>query len=179
MPELRNEIDPMNRPAKRTAQKITPFLWFDDQAEEAAKFYISIFKNSRIGNIARYGKAEAKASGRPAGSVMTVEFQLEGQDFVALNGGPQFKFNEAVSFVVSCRTQAEVDRFWKRLCAGGKAVQCGWLKDKYGISWQIVPTILGELLGDEDAAKSQRVMQAMLKMVKLDIRHLKQAARGD
>jgi len=156
-------------------QKINPFLWFDNQAEQAAKFYTSIFKNSRIGKIARYDKAGEKAAGRPAGSVMTVEFQLEGQTFVALNGGPLFKFTEAISFVVNCKTQAEIDMFWKKLSAGGKEVQCGWLKDKYGLSWQIVPTVLGELLSDKDAAKSQRVMEAMLKMVKLDIRKLKQA----
>jgi predicted 3-demethylubiquinone-9 3-methyltransferase (glyoxalase superfamily) len=155
-------------------QKITPFLWFDNQAEEAARFYTSIFKNSRIGKIARYGDAGPG----PKGSVMTVEFQLEGQDFVALNGGPLFKFTEAISFVVDCRTQAEVDRFWKKLSAGGKEVQCGWLKDKYGLSWQIVPTVLGELLGSKDTAKAQRVMQAMLAMVKIDIEKLKQAARG-
>ncbi len=159
-------------------QKIIPFLWFDTQAEEAARFYTSIFPHSRIGKIARYDPASAKASGRSAGSVMTVEFQLEGQDFLALNGGPHFKFTEAVSFVVSCRTQAEVDRFWRKLSAGGQEVQCGWLKDKYGLSWQVVPTVLGELLSDQDSAKSQRVMQAMLKMVKLDIRKLKQAAKG-
>ena len=158
-------------------QKITPFLWFDDQAEEAVKFYTSIFKNSGIGKIARYDKAGEKASGQRAGSVMTVEFQLEGQEFLALNGGPHFKFTEAVSFVVSCKTQAEVDRFWKKLSAGGQEVQCGWLKDKYGLSWQIVPTVLSELLSDKDAAKAHRVMQAMLKMVKLDIKKLKQAAR--
>ena len=159
-------------------QKITPFLWFNDNAEEAVKFYTSVFKNSKIGKIARYDESGEKASGRPAGSVMTVEFQLEGQEFVALNGGPMFKFTEAISFVVNCKTQAEVDRFWKKLSAGGKEVQCGWLKDKFGLSWQIVPTVLGELLSDKDAAKSQRVMQAMLKMVKLDIRKLKQAAAG-
>ena len=159
-------------------QRITPFLWFDNQAEEAVKFYTSIFKNSGIGKIARYDKAGEKASGRRAGSVMTVEFQLEGQEFLALNGGPHFKFTEAVSFVVSCKTQAEVDRFWKKLSAGGQEVQCGWLKDKYGLSWQIVPTVLGELLSNKDAAKSQRVMEAMLKMVKLDIKKLKQAAKG-
>ncbi len=159
-------------------QKITPFLWFDNQAEEAVKFYTSIFRNSRIGKIARYDEAGEKVSGRPAGSGMTVEFQIEGQEFVALNGGPHFKFTEAVSFVVNCKTQAEVDRFWKKLCAGGKEVQCGWLKDKYGLSWQIVPTVLGELLSVKDAAKSQRVMQAMLKMVKLDIKKLRQAAKG-
>ena len=158
-------------------QKITPFLWFDDQAEAAVKFYTSIFKNSKIGKIARYDKAGEKAAGRPAGSVMTVEFQLEGQKFVALNGGPIFKFTEAVSFVVNCKTQAEVDFYWKKLSVGGKEVQCGWLKDKYGLSWQIVPTVLGELLSSKDAAKSQRVMQAMLTMVKLDIKKLKQAAR--
>jgi len=156
-------------------QKITPFLWFDNQAEEAAKFYTSLFKNSRIGKIARYDEAGEKVSGRPKGSVMTVEFQIEGQEFVALNGGPHFKFNEAISFVVNCNTQAEVDRFWKKLSAGGKKVQCGWLKDKYGVSWQIVPTILGELLSGKDAGKSRRVMQAMLKMVKPDIKKLKQA----
>ena len=157
-------------------QKITPFLWFDKQAEEAVEFYTSIFKNSRIGKIARYDAAGEKASGRPAGSVMTVEFRLDGQEFIALNGGPHFKFNEAVSFVVNCKTQPELDRFWKQLSGGGKKVQCGWLKDKYGVSWQIVPTVLGELLSDKDAAKSQRVMQAMLRMVKLDIKKLKQAA---
>ena len=155
-------------------QKITPFLWFDNQAEEAVKFYTSIFKNSKIGNIARYGEAGPG----PKGSVMTVEFQLEGQEFVALNGGPHFKFTEAISFVVNCKTQAEVDKFWKKLSAGGKEVQCGWLKDKYGLSWQIVPTILGELVSDKDAAKSHRVMQAMLKMVKLDIKKLKDAYAG-
>src|SRR6266571_2547817 len=158
-------------------QKITPCLWFDDQAEEAAKFYTSIFKNSKIGKIARCDKAGEQASGRPAGSVMTIEFQLEGQEFVALNGGPHFKFTEAISLVVNCKTQAEVDKFWKKLSAGGKEVQCGWLQDKYGLSWQVVPTVLGQLLSDKDAAKSQRVMQAMLKMVKLDIKKLKQAAK--
>ncbi len=159
-------------------QKITPFLWFNDQAEEATRFYTSIFKNSRIGKIARYGEEGEKIAGRPKGSAMTVEFELEGQQFLALNGGPHFKFTEAISFVVSCKTQAEVDKFWKKLSAGGKELQCGWLKDKYGLSWQIVPTVLGELLSNKDAAKSQRVMQAMLKMVKLDIRKLKQAAKG-
>jgi predicted 3-demethylubiquinone-9 3-methyltransferase (glyoxalase superfamily) len=156
--------------------RITPFLWFDNQAEEAAKFYTSVFNNSRIRKVARFSKAGEKAAGRPAGSVMTVEFQLEGQEFVALNGGPQFKFTEAISFVVSCKTQAEVDKYWNRLSAGGKKVQCGWLKDRYGVSWQIVPTILGELLSSKDGAKTERVMQAMLKMVKLDIKRLKQAA---
>jgi predicted 3-demethylubiquinone-9 3-methyltransferase (glyoxalase superfamily) len=158
-------------------QKITPFLWFDNQAEEAVRFYTSIFRNSRIHKIVRYGKAGEKAAGRPAGSVMTIEFQLEGEDFVALNGGPHFKFTEAISFVIDCKTQAEIDRFWKRLSAGGKEAQCGWLKDKYGISWQIVPTVLHELLNTKDSAQHERVMQAMLKMVKLDIKQLKQAAR--
>src|SRR6185436_11078309 len=155
-------------------RKITPFLWFDNQAEEAVKFYTSIFKNSRIGKIARYGDTGPG----PKGTVMTVEFQLEGQEFVALNGGPHFKFTEAISFVVNCKTQAEVDKFWKKLSAGGKKVQCGWLKDKYGLSWQIVPTVLGELVSSKDAAKSQHVMEAMLKMDKLDIKKLKQAAKG-
>ncbi len=157
-------------------QKITPFLWFDDNAEEAVKFYTSIFKNSKIGKIARYDKAGEKAAGRPAGSVMTIEFHLEGQEFVALNGGPHFKFTEAISFVVNCQTQEEVDYYWEKLSEGGKEVQCGWLKDKFGLSWQIVPTVLGELLSDKDALKSQRVMEAMLQMVKLDIKKLKQAA---
>ena len=160
-------------------QKITPFLWFDDQAEDAAKFYTSIFKNSKIGKIARYDKAGEKAAGRPAGSVMTIEFQLEGQEFVALNGGPHFKFTEAISFVVNCETQKEVDYFWQKLTAdGGQESQCGWLKDKFGVSWQIVPTILPELLRDKDATKSERVMKAMLKMVKLDIAKLKAPAQG-
>jgi len=158
--------------------RIVPFLWFNEEAEEAVKFYTSIFKGSRIGKVARYNKAGEKASGRPAGSVMVVEFQLEGQDLIALNGGPQFKFNESISFVVNCNTQKEIDYFWNKLSAGGKKVQCGWLKDKYGLFWQVVPTILGELLSGSDAAKSQRVMEAMLKMVKLDINKLKQAAKG-
>jgi len=158
-------------------QKFTPFLWFSDDAEEAVGFYVSIFKNSKIGKIARYDEAGEKVAGRPAGSVMTVEFQPEGEDFVALNGGPMFKFTEAISFVVNCETQEEVDYYWKKFSAGGKQVQCGWLKDKFGLSWQIVPAILPELLSDKDAAKSQRVMQAMLEMVKLDIKKLKQAAK--
>jgi predicted 3-demethylubiquinone-9 3-methyltransferase (glyoxalase superfamily) len=160
-------------------QKITPFLWFNDNAEEAVKFYASIFKNSKIGKMARYNEAGEKAAGRPAGSVMTIEFELEGQEFIALNGGPHFKFTEAISFVVNCKTQAEVDKYWKKLSAGGKEVQCGWLRDKFGLSWQIVPTILAELMSGKDAAKSQRVMEAMLKMVKLDIKKLKQAAKGN
>ena len=159
-------------------QKITPFLWFNDNADEAVKFYTSIFKKSKIGKIARYDEAGEKAAGRPAGSVMTIEFEIEGQDFIALNGGPHFKFNEAVSFVVSCKTQTEVDYYWNKLSAGGKEVQCGWLTDKFGLSWQIVPTILGELMSDKDPVKSQRVMEAMLKMVKLDINKLKAAYAG-
>jgi predicted 3-demethylubiquinone-9 3-methyltransferase (glyoxalase superfamily) len=156
-------------------QKITPFLWFDDKAEEAVTFYTSIFKNSKIGKIARYGDAGAQVSGRPKGTVMTVAFQLEGQEFVALNGGPQFKFTEAISFVVNCQTQEEVDEYWEKLSAGGQEVQCGWLKDKYGLSWQIVPTILGEMLSDPDPKKAERVMKAMLQMKKIDIKGLKQA----
>jgi predicted 3-demethylubiquinone-9 3-methyltransferase (glyoxalase superfamily) len=156
-------------------QKITPFLWFDDQAEEAVSFYVSIFKNSKVGNITRYDEEVAKASGQPAGSVMTIDFQLEGQDFIALNGGPQFKFTEAVSFMVNCETQEEVDEFWKKLSEGGEEGPCGWLKDKYGLSWQIVPTVLGEMLQDKDAEKAKRVMKAMLQMSKIDIRTLKQA----
>jgi predicted 3-demethylubiquinone-9 3-methyltransferase (glyoxalase superfamily) len=158
-------------------QKITPFLWFDNQAEEAVKFYTSVFKNSKIVNVARYGEAGAKASGKPMGTAMTVAFQLGGQEFVALNGGPHFKLTEAISFVVNCKTQEEVDHYWEKLSEGGneKAQQCGWLKDKYGLSWQIVPTVLGEMLQDKDARKSERVMSSLLKMKKLDIKTLKQA----
>lgn len=156
-------------------QKITPFLWFDDKAEEAANFYVSIFKNSKIGIISRYGEAGAKVSGRPKGTVMTVAFELEGQEFVALNGGPHFKFTEAISFVVNCKTQDEVDELWEKLSKGGEESQCGWLKDKYGLSWQIVPIVLGEMMSDKDARKSERVMQAMLQMKKLDIKRLEQA----
>jgi predicted 3-demethylubiquinone-9 3-methyltransferase (glyoxalase superfamily) len=157
--------------------KITPFLWFDSQAEEAAHFYVSVFKNSKITDVARYGDEGAKASGQPKGSAMTVAFQLDGQEFVALNGGPHFKFSEAVSFVVNCTTQEEVDHFWEGLSAGGddKAQQCGWLKDKYGLSWQIVPTVLGEMLQDKNPKKSERVMQAMLQMKKLNIKALENA----
>jgi predicted 3-demethylubiquinone-9 3-methyltransferase (glyoxalase superfamily) len=158
-------------------QKITPFLWFDNQAEEAANFYTSIFKNSKIASVARYGEEGAKASGRAKGTAMTVAFQLDGQEFVALNGGPHFKFSEAVSFVVNCKTQEEVDHYWDKLSAGGdeKAQQCGWLKDKYGLSWQIVPDVLSEMLQDKDPKKSGSVMQALLQMKKLDIKILKQA----
>lgn len=156
-------------------QKISPFLWFDDQAEEAAKFYTSIFKQSKIKSIIRCGDAGPG----PKGSVLTVTFELEGHEYIALNGGPQYKFNESVSFVVNCKTQAEVDRYWKKLTAdGGEEVACGWLKDKYGLCWQIVPIVLLELIASKDAAKSQRVMQAMMNMVKLDIKKLKEAAKG-
>jgi predicted 3-demethylubiquinone-9 3-methyltransferase (glyoxalase superfamily) len=152
-------------------QRITPFLWFDTQAEQAAKFYCSVFKNSKILTTTRYGEAGPG----PKGSVMTVVFQLEGQDFIALNGGPQYKFTEAISLSVSCKTQQEVDSYWKQLSAGGEEGPCGWLKDKYGLSWQINPTILGELLSDPDPKKAQRVMEAMLKMKKIDIPTLQRA----
>lgn len=161
-------------------QKITPFLWFDDNAEEAVDFYLSVFRDGKKGRIARY--ADLPPDSRPpswpgAGAVMTVEFQLFGQDFVALNGGPMFKFNEAISFVVNCDSQEEVDRCWEALTAdGGMPVQCGWLRDKFGVSWQIVPTILSELMASGDAAKAARVTQAMLRMVKLDIQTLQAAA---
>ena len=156
-------------------QRITPFLWYDNQAEEAMNYYVSIFKNSKVGSVTRYDEAGAKASGRPKGSVMTAAFQLDGQQFVALNGGPHFKFTEAVSFVVNCETQEEVDYFWEKLSAGGAESQCGWLKDKYGLSWQVVPKVLPELLQSKDAGKAQRVMQAMLQMKKIDIKTLQQA----
>jgi predicted 3-demethylubiquinone-9 3-methyltransferase (glyoxalase superfamily) len=158
-------------------QKITTFLWFNDQAEEAARFYVSIFKDSAIGTITRYGKEGVEIHGKPPGSVLTVSFRLEGQEFTALNGGPQFTFNEAISFVVHCRTQAEIDRYWEKLCRGGdkKAQQCGWLKDKYGLSWQIVPTALPALLSDPDGEKSGRVMKALLRMKKLDMATLRRA----
>ena len=157
-------------------QKITPFLWFDNQAEEAVNFYISIFRNSKIVNVARYGDDGAKVSGRSQGSVMTVAFELDGQPFVALNGGPVFTFSPAISFVVDCQTQQEVDDLWDKLSAGGEQQQCGWLRDQYGVTWQIVPAVLGRLMSDPDPAKSQRVMQAMLQMKKIDIATLKQAA---
>jgi predicted 3-demethylubiquinone-9 3-methyltransferase (glyoxalase superfamily) len=152
-------------------QKITPFLWFDGRAEEAANHYTSLFPNSKIVHVARYGDAGPG----PKGSVMTVAFQLDGQDFVALNGGPQFKFNEAISFVVNCETQQEIDSLWEKLCAGGQPSRCGWLKDKFGLSWQIVPVALGRMLADPDPDKSRRVMEAMLQMDKLEIGRLKQA----
>ena len=159
-------------------QKITLNLWFDDKAEEAAKFYTSIFKNSKILNVARYSEEGAKASGRPKGSAMTVVFQLDGQEFIALNGGPMFKFSEAISFIVNCETQEEVDYFWEKLSRDGEEGVCGWLKDKYGLSWQIVPTALPKMLQDTDPLKSERVMSALLKMKKIDIEGLRKAYRG-
>jgi predicted 3-demethylubiquinone-9 3-methyltransferase (glyoxalase superfamily) len=156
-------------------QKITPFLWFNDQAEEAVNFYCSVFKNSNKGSVARYDEEGAKAAQRPKGSVMTVAFELDGQAFVALNGGPIFKFTEAISFVVNCESQEEVDYYWNNLSEGGQEIQCGWLKDKFGLSWQVVPTVLSKLLSDPDAKKSQRVMHAMLQMKKIDIAALQKA----
>jgi predicted 3-demethylubiquinone-9 3-methyltransferase (glyoxalase superfamily) len=158
-----------------TVQKIMPCLWFDTHAEEAAKFYVSVFKNSSIGKISRYGKEGYEVHGKKAGTVMTVEFEIEGQRFVALNGGPHFKFNEAVSFQVFCETQAEIDYFWNKFTEEGEEGPCGWLKDKFGLSWQIVPKTLPQFLMDENVEKAQRVMKAMLKMRKLDISALKQA----
>ena len=163
---------------RMTTQRITPCLWFDDRGEEAARFYTSIFPDSRIGNIARYDAESARASGRPEGSVMTVAFELDGQEFLALNGGPLFKFTEAISFVVNCRTQEEVDHFWDRLATDGEAGPCGWLKDRFGVSWQIVPKVLVEMLEDEDHEKSSRVMAAMLRMKKIDIAGLERAYAG-
>jgi len=162
-------------------QKITPCLWFDHQAEEAAKSYVSIFEDSAIGVVTRYGKEGFEVHGRPEGSAMTVGFRLAGQEFTALNGGPHFKFTEAISFVVKCGTQAEIDHYWDKLSEGGDklAQRCGWLKDKYGVSWQIVPIALFELLGGTDARKTQRVMRAMLSMQKLDLAALRRAYEGD
>jgi predicted 3-demethylubiquinone-9 3-methyltransferase (glyoxalase superfamily) len=155
-------------------QKITPFLWFDGKAEEAMNFYISIFKNSRVGRVTRYGEAGPG----PKGTVMSATFQLEGQEFMALNGGPQFRFTPAISFFVNCETQQEVDELWEKLCEGGKKDRCGWLKDKYGLSWQIIPSALGKMLGDKDPEKSKRVMEAMLQMDKIDIKRLQEAYEG-
>src|SRR5438876_3326041 len=164
---------------RKTMQRITPFLWFDTQAEEAVNFYVSIFKNSRIGSIAHYEEEAAKASGRPKGSVMTVAFELDGQEFIALNGGPLFKFTEAISLIVNCKTQEEVDTYWAKLLAGGEESRCGWLKDKFGLSWQIIPTLLGEILSDPDPQKAKRVMEAMLQMKRIDIAQLKRAYDHD
>ena len=156
-------------------QKVTPCLWLNNQAEDAAKFYASIFKNSKIGDMTHYGEAGAKVSGRPKGSVMTVTFEIEGQEFVALNGGPHFTFSEAISLMVRCETQKEIDEMWEKLSQGGEKGQCGWLKDKYGLSWQIVSPVWDEMLRDKDAKKSERVMKAILQMTKPDIKTLKQA----
>ncbi len=159
-------------------QRITPCLWFDTQAEEAASYYVSIFRNSRITNVSRYSEAGREVHGKPAGSVLTVDFELDGQKFTALNGGPEFKFSEAISFQVYCRTQEEVDHYWERLSADPAAEQCGWLKDKFGLSWQIIPAVLSEMLQDEDVERAGRVMQAMLRMKKLDIGELQRAYDG-
>jgi predicted 3-demethylubiquinone-9 3-methyltransferase (glyoxalase superfamily) len=160
---------------KARLQKITPFLWFDDNAEEAVNFYTSIFKNSQIGSVTRYGEAGP----RPKGMVMIVTFQLEGQEFTALNGGPEYKFTPAISLLVNCDTQQEVDELWEKLSAGGEEIACGWLTDKYGLSWQIVPTVLGELMQDKDPEKVQRVTEAMFQMKKIDIKTLQEAYTQD
>jgi predicted 3-demethylubiquinone-9 3-methyltransferase (glyoxalase superfamily) len=171
---------PDRRHAMAHTQRISPCLWFDSQAEDAAKYYVSIFKDSKILKTTRYGEAGKEIHGKPAGSVLTVEFELDGQTFTALNGGPVFKFNEAVSLVIHCETQQEVDHYWDKLTAGGepKAQQCGWLKDKYGVSWQVVPRALVELLSDKDRAKAERTMKAMLQMKKIDVAELKRAHAG-
>lgn len=157
-------------------QKIVPHLWFNDQAEEAVKFYTSIFKNSKIGTIAHYGESGAHVSGMPKGSVMTIDFKLEGQDFIALNGGPHFKFSPAISLLVNCETQEEIDALWSQLSALPQAEQCGWLQDKYGLSWQIVPAVISQYVSNPET--SERVMSAILKMKKIDINAIKQAVRG-
>jgi predicted 3-demethylubiquinone-9 3-methyltransferase (glyoxalase superfamily) len=161
-------------------QRISPCLWFDDQAEDAVRFYLGIFPNSKTTNTAYYGEAGHEFHGKPPGSVMTIAFELDGQSFTALNGGPDFKFNEAISFQVMCDTQAEVDHYWEKLSEGGdeQAQMCGWLKDKYGVSWQIVPAVLPKMVSDADMQKSQRVMQALLRMKKLDIAELERAYEG-
>jgi predicted 3-demethylubiquinone-9 3-methyltransferase (glyoxalase superfamily) len=163
---------------KGNLQKIVPNLWFKDQAEEAAKFYTSIFRNSQMGTVAYYGKAGAKVSGMPEGSVMAVTFRIEGQEFVALNGGPIFKFSEAISFIINCETQKEIDNFWEKLTEGGEESVCGWLKDKFGLSWQVVPSGFDKLMQDKDPEKIERVMEAFLKMKKIDIATLKAAEKG-
>jgi predicted 3-demethylubiquinone-9 3-methyltransferase (glyoxalase superfamily) len=167
----------VRRNTMQVVQKITPCLWFDDQAEEAVEFYTTIFKDSKVVNISRYGEAGYEVHGKPAGTVMTVAFELNGQAFTALNGGPTFKFNEAISLQIMCETQEEVDYYWEKLTEGGdeKAQQCGWLKDKYGVSWQVVPTILPEMLNDSNSEKSQQATEAMLQMKKIDINELKQS----
>ena len=161
-----------------TKQRITPCLWFDTEAEEAAKFYCSVFKDSKLGKISRYTEAGRDVHGKPAGSVMVVEFEIEGQTFTALNGGPHFKFNEAISLQVRCETQAEVDYFWSKLTEGGEEGPCGWLKDKYGLSWQVVPASIPQMMTDPDSRKSARVMNAFLKMKKLDIATIERAYEG-
>lgn len=160
-------------------QKITPCLWFDGHAEAAVKFYTSIFPNSKVTRVARFGEAAARMARRPVGSVLVIYFRLDGQEFMALNGGPQFTFNEAVSFVVNCRTQAEVDRYWKKLTAGGKEGRCGWLTDKFGVMWQVVPRIVVKMIQDKDDAKSNRVMKAIHGMKKLNLAALKKAHKGN
>jgi predicted 3-demethylubiquinone-9 3-methyltransferase (glyoxalase superfamily) len=162
-------------------QSLTPCLWFDTQAEEAARYYTGIFKKSKLGTITRYGEAGREVHGKPAGTVMTVEFELNGQPFTALNGGPDFKFNEAISFQIMCETQEEVDHYWNRLSQGGdpKSQQCGWLKDKYGLSWQVVPNALVEMMSDSDKEKSGRAMEAMLKMKMIDIAEMQRAFEGE
>ena len=159
-------------------QKITPCLWFDDQAEEAVNFYVALIPNSRVKSITRYGPAAARAADRPEGMVMTVSFELDGQEFLALNGGPMFTFSPAISFIVNCETQEEIDELWEKLSEGGQTNQCGWLQDRFGVSWQIVPTALPRLLQDKDPEKAERVMGAMLQMEKLDIERLEQAYAG-
>lgn len=159
-------------------KKITPFLWFNDNAEEAVKFYTSIFKKSKIKAVAHYGKWSTNATGLPPGSVLTIRFELAGQGFIALNGGPAHQFNESISFVVNCRTQTEIDYSWKKLSAGGKEIACGWLKDKFGVAWQIVPEQTGEWISSKDQAKSDRVIQTVLQMVKLDMKTMKAAYAG-
>jgi predicted 3-demethylubiquinone-9 3-methyltransferase (glyoxalase superfamily) len=160
-------------------QKITPFLWFDGQAEDVANFYTSVFKNSKIDRIFRHSEETAEKLDHPVGSVLTIEFEIEGQKFVALNGGPLFKFNESISFVINCETQEEVDYFWEKLTAnGGEESQCGWLKDKFGVSWQVTPTVLIDMLHDKDPEKAERVMNAMLEMQKIEISKLKAAYDG-
>jgi predicted 3-demethylubiquinone-9 3-methyltransferase (glyoxalase superfamily) len=161
-----------------TANKITPCLWFDTEAEDAAKFYVSVFKNAKLGHISRYGKAGQDIHGKKAGSVMVAEFELDGQKFIALNGGPQFKFSEAVSFQISCETQEEVDYFWRKLSDGGQEGPCGWLKDKFGLSWQVVPRVLLDMLSDSDPKKTERVTNAFMQMRKFDIAELERAYAG-
>jgi predicted 3-demethylubiquinone-9 3-methyltransferase (glyoxalase superfamily) len=161
-----------------TAPKITACLWFDSQAEQAAKFYVSVFPNSRIGKISRFGNEGFEIHGKPAGTVMTVEFEIGGEQFVALNGGPHFKFNEAVSFQIHCATQQEIDYFWSRLSEQGEEGRCGWLKDRFGLSWQVVPTALPQMLMDQDSEKAQRVMRSMLQMRKIDLAALERARAG-